>query len=104
MAVLYLSKYHPSPCSDVCKSHWKTVLPSLSYWHLLLGFQIMMRINPAYVGKDILHLRNKIRLFDDQSPHNEQMPILTLVTFLLMRIKLLKAIETLSFHGSPQGM
>lgn len=76
----------------------------LSYWHLLPAFQITMRINPASVGKGLLHLRNKTRLFDDQSLLNEHMSILTLVTFLLVLTKLLKAIETLSFHWSLQGM
>lgn len=64
----------------------------------------MMRLNPAYVGKHLLHLRNKIRLFVDQSPRSEHMPNLTLVTFLLVRAKLPRAIETLSFHRGLQGM
>lgn len=64
----------------------------------------MVRINSAFVGKGLLHLRNKIMLFDDQSTNNEHMSILTLVTFLLRHTKLLKTIETLSFHWSPQGI
>lgn len=71
---------------------------------MLPGFQIMMRINPAYVGKGLLHARNKIRLFDDKSSHNGHVSVLRLVTFLLRHTKLLKAIETLSFHRSPQGL